>query len=86
MTNFYIIRFGLSDSGNQMILMQNVKSNGGDVIQLSDGLCVKWTGSDDDLQKLIDDKASGLKATKVDRDVVAQDPQSPADLKSFMGL
>lgn len=39
--NYYALKYGLNASGGQPELMQTLKSTGAEVIQTSDGMCLK---------------------------------------------
>lgn len=72
----------LSLDQDQAHLMDTVKSNGGDVIQTSSGLCVKIEKDLDQLRSLF--PSEGLTVRELDRSAVIASHDTAPDIKNFL--
>jgi hypothetical protein len=82
MANFIKITFGLAASALQPDIMQLLHAEGDQVIQTSDGLCVKSVKSLDDFKSTLKNKNldSGIQLSPVD----SQDDKLSPDIKAFL--
>lgn len=84
MFSFYALKMNLTSSASQPELIQNLKSQGSDVIQTNDGLCLKTEMSKEELDKFLSDKnVSGVSVAKIE---VSQTHELTPDVCAFMGL
>jgi len=82
-TQFYSLILNLAASAAQPEITQALKSRGDDVIQTSNGLCVRSTLSLSDLEALIGDlAAAGVKIEPVD---LSSRDELPPDVQAFIG-
>ncbi|MES2855072.1 MAG: hypothetical protein V4692_04370, partial [Bdellovibrionota bacterium] len=67
MTKFYSLKVSLNANGvNQAELIQHFQSNGDEVIQTSDGLCLKTTKTQSAVESFLEEKnATGVLVTPV---------------------
>jgi len=66
---FYSLKMGLAADTNQASLIQHFKSNGDDVIQTSDGLCLKSQMTKEEVESFLKDKdASRITVQAIDRE------------------
>ena len=78
---FYTLRLNLNSGVNQAQVTDQLKASGHDVIQTSEGLCVKANVSLDELQSFLEDKKfEGIMLNKIE----SSGDHSP-DVKAFMG-
>lgn len=77
---YYEIRLGIEQ--DQARLMDTVKSNGGDVIQTSSGLCVKIEKDLGQLESLFSEQ--GVSIRELDRSAVIANGDTAPDLKNFL--
>lgn len=80
----YSLKFGLSAGSNQAMLIQELKANNADVIQTSDGLCVKSGLDKASITALVESKMSGVSIATLDPSAIAEDAQMSADVKAFV--
>ncbi len=82
MMNFFKVTFGLAGSSKQAEIIQLIKSNGGDAIQTSDGLCIKTSDSMQTLEENFTEKKllSGINI----QNVTPSDPELSTDVKNFL--
>lgn len=85
MNQYYSLKFGLEASSVQPEVVQLIKSVGEDVIQTSDGLCLKTTRSEDDVRAALKGAgyAAGITVEKMDEEALKA--ASP-NVRSFAGL
>ena len=74
----YRIRFGATGSANQSQMMDKIKSSGGDVIQISDGLVAKSDGA---LKEILAEFAEEMSVEEVD----PKDETLSKDAQLFIG-
>lgn len=79
---FFSFKFGSDAAAHQSSIMQLLKSQGHDCIQTSDGLCVKASIDQGELEKILNEKelAAGVAIEPVS---TAED--QPKDVQVFMG-
>jgi hypothetical protein len=79
--SFYSVKLGMDASAKQPELILLFKNSGGDVIQTSDGLCVKSELKLAALTKLLEEKelAAGVAVSEVDAS------SASPDVRAFMG-
>lgn len=79
--NVFSLKLGMNAEVNQAELMQLLKSNNAEVIQTSDGLCIKSDKSRDELNQIISSKAgSSVSIQPFDGEA----PEMPADVRAFV--
>ena len=68
MQNVYLLKFNLESSAHQDQIMQLFKTRGDDVVQASDGLCVKSALNESEVKKALEEKdlAGGVAIEAVD--------------------
>lgn len=81
--NYFRVKLSLNDSGAQPKLMQKLKADGGDVIQTSDGVCLKTQQSAGALAGLLKELDIAAAPEPVDSSPdAAQD--LPQDIRAFL--
>ena len=82
MTNFFKLTFGLAVSASQPDILQLFHAEGDEVIQTSDGLCIKSSKNLEEIKAALQNKKldSGILLSAVD----SQDPQLSPDVKVFL--
>lgn len=84
MIRFFSLKMGLAGGAHQSELIQQFKSNGDEVIQTSDGLCLKTKMSQQEIESfLADRKISGVSVSPVEERCTTN---LPTDVAAFMGL
>ena len=84
MNRFYSLKMGLAGGAHQPELIQQFKSNGDDVIQTSDGLCLKTKMSKQEIEKFLSEKnVSGVSVAPVE---ARSSNDLPTDVAAFMGI
>ena len=70
MTHVYLLKFNLESSAHQDQIIQLFKTRGDDVVQASDGLCVKSALGESEVKKALEEKdlSSGVTIEAVDRE------------------
>jgi hypothetical protein len=81
--NYFSVTYGLNGSTSQTQVMDKIRGAGGDAIQTSDGLCVRLEGGITELEKILEGSAASLKA--LEPGPALKDPNTPADVKAFLG-
>jgi hypothetical protein len=79
---FYKVTFGLAGASKQAEIIQLIKSNGGDAIQTSDGLCIKASDSMDKIKDDLDSK--NLLAGINIQNISASDEGLSTDVQRFL--
>jgi hypothetical protein len=83
--NYYALKYGLNASGGQPELMQALKSAGADVIQTSDGLCIKTERSRAEVEDLVKGQGlTGISVSVLDAPKLRDADDTPPDVKTFM--
>lgn len=83
MMSYFNIRIGLSGEWNQAQLMNEFKTRGDDVIQTSNGLCVRTNNTPEAISLFLKEKGISTKAlSKIDAD----SENLTADELAFLGL
>ncbi len=82
MPNFFKLTFGLAASAVQTDLLQWIKSQGGDAIQISDGLCVRSAQSIEAFKSDLEKKqlGDGIQVQNLDKELT----ELSADIKAFL--
>lgn len=84
MIRFYSLKMGLAGGAHQSELIQQFKSNGDDVIQTSDGLCLRTGKSQQEIETFLSEKnVSGVAVSPVE---ARSSNDLPTDVAAFMGL
>lgn len=81
--DFYNIQLGLNSNLNQAQLMNELKSRGSDVIQTSNGLCVKTPDSREAMSQFLKEK--GIATTALSK-INTDSANLTADELAFLGL
>ncbi len=80
---YFQIKLSLSSGGNQAEIMQLLRSQGADVIQTNDGLCVRADKSLEELRDVLKEKGLDSGLTVAPLDPRELDESAPQDLKAF---
>ena len=78
MINHYYLRLTLNDA--QSVIIDQLRSNGADLIQTNDGICLKSDKSIDALKKLLGDDFHG----KIEPVSLKDSSEFPEDVKAFL--
>jgi hypothetical protein len=83
--NYYGLKYSLNASGGQPELMQALKSAGAEIIQTSDGLCVKTERSLAELEDLVRDQGlTGISVSVLNAQELRDADGTPTDIKTFL--
>ncbi len=82
---YYSLRINMNSGLNQAQIMDQIKGQGDDVIQTSDGLCIQTKSSLDELKAFLKEKnLDQVLLTKINRDSQSEVAELSPDVRAFI--